>query len=267
MLWTLVLACREERSTVLGQDTGEVQETGILTTPTLGAINCLPDDLRGDTLAESPGNWALTEACGSDNEYLLSFDGAEEAGLAVTEAIADRHRDVLSSIDGFIGSSGGALCCLGRDELCVVVMLSTFTTPVEALPDLLVDAFAEEDACFGIKIVYMGATGPRCEETDPDCIPFPFCAEGPLGEPCCPETPPYDPQGPRIPLVEQHPDLAYLQTGSCDHDGECMSDKAIECVAYDAPTDIDTSALYCPLELDDALCGCVDDLCQWFYQQ
>lgn len=218
--------------------------------------------LRGAPLPAPDGAAYAYDTCAGSDNVLVSIPGTGDASENDVQAVRLAVEDALLGIDGVVGIQTSRCCGVAGQPLCVSVMLSRHTSPLEAVADVVAaEAHRASVGCMGLEVEWLGRSTPRCQPTDDDCAPLPMCPR--VTDPdCCPAVTPYTPGKARVrmpPLFDE------FSRGACMQDGDCYQNGAgNHCTSWDSPAFI--APLACIPELREANCGCVDGACAWFTQ-
>jgi hypothetical protein len=241
-----------------------------------------------------PGEYAGVAGCFDvfsscePSKFLLVKNGAsggmtQEEMVALKDLVEDEVM-VLPDVDIFGLTKD---CCKDTtNAACYYIHLrrNTDVTIDEMAASLSgLDPLCDHAACFAFAISIPAKSGPRCEASDPSCLPIPMCKpdrcpEGISPDPgCCPECRPYDPAAPMVRSIGSDPgallpaDYENLEVlleetdGECAHDGDCVQNGCGQyCGSFEDRGFISTCECYPKLSV--SYCGCVDTRCRWFHQ-
>jgi hypothetical protein len=216
------------------------------------------------------GNVSIFAGCqGVVGSYLLVWGGAIGA-LTPSDlsAIKAAPSAALFAIPG-VWAHGISLCCVpSTNQACISVSVSANTITIWDLARHLDTILTGEPQCLGVVADVPGKLSPRCDASDPDCLPIPICG-GIQNPPCC-SAPLYSPVASRVPTLPKNDPLFSLELpqapGECAHDGECMLNGCgNSCNAYTAPKVPGICPCY-PV-LTSSFCGCVNGECVWYEQK
>jgi len=135
-------------------------------------------------------------------------------------------------------SYSGDLCTTNVDEVALLILAAIADDPV--LPNLQLE----------LALSLSGALGPRCEASDPRCVPTPY------------QGGTYDPEGDR----EAGP-LATHSAGACRQDGDCVqAGCGNHCLSWEYGGAHAAATCEGYSFTEPIFCGCVERACAWFSQ-
>lgn len=191
-----------------------------------------------------------------DRFLLERYGSTPRTALAELSPLKSRLSDQLFAIPG-ITSHGIGYCSTSQPVdtmLCIRVDAQIIATTLPSLTDQIGQLLKEEgDSCIGVDITVRGWEAPRCEASDPQCLPLPYCE----GDIC--QGAPYRPGAGRY-LV---PEAGGVSEGSCQADGDCQKN-GNSCISYTSYELYGTAVFHGGLQ--SAFCGCVQGRCNWFKQ-
>jgi hypothetical protein len=140
--------------------------------------------------------------------------------------------------------------------LCINVDAQIIATTLPSLTDQIGQLLKEEgDSCIGVRITPKGWDAPRCEASDPMCLPLPYCERD-----IC-QGVSYRPGASRYRV----PEAGGASQGSCQADGDCLtSGCGNSCISYSSYELFGECSFHGNLQ--SAFCGCVQGQCSWFKQ-
>lgn len=222
---------------------------------------CLSELSRGPLLYSNPTLRIAAYASTQPYYFFIERDGMSprttESDLTpiVTRL---RSRAVLP---GATKSPGINFCSIWPTlpkPLCLGVEVQIRATTLPMLADQIGEMLKDEGtSCIGTLVTAAGWDEPRCDGSEPSCLPLPYCTPSP-GR-CA--RPPYHPEAPRSRIWE----AAHLTAGSCRSDGDCVENGCgNHCTSY---TNYSLPGI-CPYYsiLEPGFCGCVQGQCWWFRQ-
>lgn len=220
------------------------------------APGCFPETGHGEFIAEHASGLRVYASC--SDAYFIEHPGDDLiATVEGVDAVRDASVSDLFEVPD-VHSVGTGLCC---GEPCIDLTVQVYGFSLQTLLAVVAEAFPEaEGQCFGINVRFIGDDGPRCETTDPECLPVPVCNGFHDRDGLCCNAPDFDPAAARVPVGD-----AVLSGGACSHDGDCVLRGAgNHCKSWQTPDFV--GLLDCYPDLSEAFCGCVDDACHWFNQ-
>jgi hypothetical protein len=204
--------------------------------------------------ADAAGEAVHGELLYADGSVLAVYEGCEESQFFIEHVGQEVVGPASVLDDNFVIGAYIEPCCGESGPACIRLESQAFDVSPARLVREFEDYFPQSVGdCFGIRIDLVGFDAPRCEATDPMCLPQPYC-DRTFEEDC----PPYDPEAERIAVGE-----GYSTDAPCTHDGECSYNN-LECKGWMEPHQ--SGGILPELPLHEAFCGCVDGGCHWFEQ-
>jgi hypothetical protein len=143
-------------------DPEEIQRIVRTHEPDLAVPTCFPLEVGPVFLDHDlQGDWALS-ACEEEPAFEEAYLFVREGSALVTDidglgALKDPLDEALSFIPGVWGHGIGQCCSDSQEHFCMGVYLAPGTTPIEEMPERLMNMLQPQDPCVGVVVGYSEA--------------------------------------------------------------------------------------------------------------